>query len=47
LFLALGSVERDGYVVLAGYLMVLLTVGYFSAVGVVGGMGASALRSYL
>jgi hypothetical protein len=47
LFLALGSVERDGYVVLAGYLMVLLTVGYFSAVGVVGGMGAGALRSYL
>ena len=47
LLLALGSVERDGYVVLAGYLMVLLTVGYFSAVGVVGGMGASALRSYL
>jgi hypothetical protein len=43
LFLALGSVERDGYVVLAGYLMVLLTVGYFSAVGVVGGVGASAL----
>jgi hypothetical protein len=47
LFLALGSVERDGYVVLAGYLMVLLTVGYFSAVGIVGGMGAGALRSYL
>jgi hypothetical protein len=47
LFLALGSVERDGYVVLAGHLMVLLTVGYFSAVGVVGGMGAGALRSYL
>jgi hypothetical protein len=43
LCLALGSVERDGYVVLAGYLMVLLTVGYFSAVGVVGGAGASAL----
>jgi hypothetical protein len=43
LFLALGSVEHDGYVVLAGYLMVLLTVGYFSAVGVVGGVGASAL----
>ena len=33
LFLALGSVERDGYILLAGYLMVLLTVGYFSAVG--------------
>lgn len=43
LFLALGSVERDGCLVLAGYLMVLLTVGYFSAVGVAGGMGASAL----
>jgi hypothetical protein len=47
LFLALGSVERDGYVVLVGYLMVLLTVGYFSAVGIMGGLGASALRSYL
>ena len=47
LFLALGSVERDGYVVLAGYLIVLLTVGYFSAMGVVGGMGAGALQSYL
>jgi len=43
LFLTLGSVERDGYVVLAGYLMVFLTVGYFSVVGVAGGMGASAL----
>jgi hypothetical protein len=43
LLLALGSVERDGCLVLAGYLMVLLTVGYFSAVGVAGSMGASAL----
>jgi hypothetical protein len=43
LCLALGSVERDGCLVLAGYLMVLLTVGYFSAVGVAGSMGASAL----
>jgi hypothetical protein len=43
LFLALGSVERDGYIVLAGYLMVLLTLCYFSAVGIMGGMGASAL----
>ena len=47
LFLALGSVERDGYVILAGYLMVFLTIGYFSAVGVMGGMGANVLRSYL
>jgi hypothetical protein len=47
LFLALGSVERDGYVVLAGYLMVLLTVSYFSAVGIMGGLGANILRSYL
>jgi hypothetical protein len=43
LCLALGTVERDGCLVLAGYLMVLLTVGYFGAVGIVGGMGASAL----
>jgi len=43
LFLALGSVERDGCLVLAGYLMALLTLGYFSAVGVAGSMGASAL----
>jgi hypothetical protein len=43
LFLAMGSLERDGYAVLAGYVMVLLTVGYFGAVGVLGGVGATAI----
>jgi hypothetical protein len=46
LFLAMGSLERDGYAVLAGYVMVLLTVGYFAIVGVLGGIGANALSSF-
>jgi hypothetical protein len=45
-FLAIGSLERDGYAVLAGYVMVLLTLVYFAIVGVVGGIGASALASF-
>jgi hypothetical protein len=45
-FLAIGSLERDGYAVLAGYVMVLLTLVYFTIVGVVGGIGASALASF-
>lgn len=45
LFLAMGSLERDGYAVLAGYVMVLLTVAYFVIVGVLGGIGANALSS--
>lgn len=47
LFLAAGSLERDGYIVLAGYVMVLLTLAYFSVVAVLGGVGARALLSYL
>jgi hypothetical protein len=46
LLLAMGSLERDGYAVLAGYVMVLLTLGYFATVGVLGGMGATALSSF-
>jgi hypothetical protein len=46
LFLAMGSLERDGYAVLAGYVMVLLAVGYFVIVGVLGGIGANALSSF-
>jgi hypothetical protein len=46
LFLAMGSLERDGYAVLAGYVMVLLTLGYFATVGILGGMGATALSSF-
>jgi hypothetical protein len=46
LFLAMGSLERDGYAVLAGYVMVLLTLGYFGTVAVLGGIGANALSSF-
>lgn len=46
LLLAMGSIERDGYAVLAGYVMVLLTVVYLTVVGVLGGMGANALSSF-
>ena len=46
LLLAMGNLERDGYAVLAGYVMVLLTLGYFATVGVLGGIGATALSSF-
>ncbi len=39
LFLAVGALERDGYVVLAGYLMVLLSVSYLAAVVAMGTTG--------
>lgn len=47
LLLAAGSLERDGYCVVAGYVMVLLTLSYFTAVAVLGGIGVRALLSYL
>ena len=47
LFLSAGSLERDGYLILAGYLMVLLTIAYFGGLAVFGGVGARALWSYL
>lgn len=43
LFLALGSLERDGYLVVAGYLGLLLTVVYFSGLAVAAVMGGQAL----
>jgi hypothetical protein len=47
LFLALGSLERDGYVILAGYVMVFLTLVYLGLVGLLGRAGAQALLLYL
>jgi hypothetical protein len=47
LFLSAGSLERDGYLILAGYLMVLLTIAYFGGLAVFGGVGARALWSYV
>jgi len=39
LFLAVGTLERDGYVILAGYLLVLLSVSYLAAVVAMGTTG--------
>jgi hypothetical protein len=47
LLLAAGSLERDGACVLAGYVMVLLTLVYFGAIAVLGEVGVRALWSYL
>jgi hypothetical protein len=47
LFLALGSLERDGYLILAGYVMVFLTLLYLGLVGLLGRAGAQALFLYL
>jgi hypothetical protein len=47
LFLAIGSVERDGYAVLAGYMMALFTLAYFGAVMVWGGAGVRILLDHL
>jgi hypothetical protein len=46
LCLAMGSLERDGYAVLAGYVMVLLTIGYFGGLAMLGGVGVNALGAY-
>jgi hypothetical protein len=46
LCLAMGSLERDGYAVLAGYVMTLLTIIYFGGLTLLGGMGAGALGAY-
>jgi hypothetical protein len=43
LFLAAGTLERDGYAILAGYVMVLLTIIYIGGVAVLGGVGTQAL----
>jgi hypothetical protein len=47
LFLALGSLERDGYLILAGYVMVFLTIVYLSLAGLLGRAGAQALLLFL
>lgn len=46
LFLAAGSLERDGAFVLAGYAMVLLTIAYFTLVAVLGGIGVQTVISF-
>ncbi len=45
LFLAAGSLEQDGCLVLAGYLMVILAVAYFGLLGLLGALGIKVLFS--
>lgn len=47
LFLTLGSVENDGYMVIAGYLMALVTAIYFLLIALLGISGIKALLSML
>jgi hypothetical protein len=47
LCLAAGSLERDGYLVLAGYTMLGLTIAYFGAIVLAGRLGLRALLGYL
>jgi hypothetical protein len=47
LFLTLGSVENDGYMVIAGYLMALITAIYFLLIALLGISGIKALLSIL
>lgn len=47
LFLTLGSIENDGYLVLAGYAMGLLTAVYFILIAFLGISGIKALLSFL
>lgn len=43
LFLAAGSLERDGLLILLGYFMVLLSIAYFSLLALLGAAGVRAL----
>lgn len=45
LFLAAGSLERDGCLVLMGYLMILLTIVYFGLLAILGAAGLQMLLS--
>jgi hypothetical protein len=47
LFLAAGNLERDGYLVGAGYLMIFLSVTYLSVVAVLWTVGARAVLAYI
>jgi hypothetical protein len=47
LFLAAGTLERDGYAILAGYVMVFLTLVYIGLVAMLGGVGTRALFEFL
>jgi hypothetical protein len=43
LFLSLGTIERDGYLILAGYSLAILTVIYFLLITIIGLSGIKAI----
>jgi hypothetical protein len=47
LFLAVGALECDGYLILAGYLMVIITTVYFSLMAILGVKAILIIFSYL
>jgi hypothetical protein len=47
LFLALGSIERDGYLILAGYSVATVTVIYFLIIAILGLSGIKAVLTFL
>ena len=47
LFLSLGLIEKDGYLVIAGYLMAVITAVYFFLIAFLGISGIKALLSFL
>jgi hypothetical protein len=47
LFLSLGSIERDGYLILAGYLLATITAIYFILIAIIGLSGIKAILTFL
>jgi hypothetical protein len=47
LFLSIGSIERDGYLIIAGYSVAVITVIYFSLILLLGLSGIKAILVYL
>ncbi|KAB2953328.1 exopolysaccharide biosynthesis protein [Heliorestis acidaminivorans] len=43
LFLAAGSLERDGYLLIAGYLLIIISLIYFAVVALLGAVGMEVL----
>lgn len=47
LFLSLGSIEGDGYMILVGYLLGILTTFYFGLIAILGIAGVKIILSFL
>jgi len=47
LFLALGTIERDGYLIVAGYALAVITTIYFLLIAILGLAGIKLVLSFL